>query len=288
MYQIMFYGGLVCTFVFLIASVILFIKNDVRKKIGDLTGANARKEIKKLNEEIQSNQERMEALSNHNNKINFQITEDAPETEKPQKKKRFSAKKTVSKQDEATDLLLQDEQTDLLAEDEVTSRLSADEATDVLNRDEAADVLSEERVTDVLVQDALSHYEEDATDVLMQESTDILYGKDATDVLMQESTDILYGEDATDVLMQESTDVLYGEDATDVLTDEATAVLTETLVSNAETELLYEEIKISEGAFDSILNGATDPDAVTEEASTQNNVFEIEEDVTVVHTDDSI
>ena len=288
MYQIMFYGGLVCTFVFLIASVILFIKNDVRKKIGDLTGANARKEIKKLNEEIQSNQERMEALSNHNNKINFQITEDAPETEKPQKKKRFSAKKTVSKQDEATDLLLQDEKTDLLAEDEVTSRLSADEATDVLNRDEAADVLSEERVTDVLVQDALSHYEEDATDVLMQESTDILYGKDATDVLMQESTDILYGEDATDVLMQESTDVLYGEDATDVLTDEATAVLTETLVSNAETELLYEEIKISEGAFDSILNGATDPDAVTEEASTQNNVFEIEEDVTVVHTDDSI
>ena len=288
MYQIMFYGGLVCTFVFLIASVILFIKNDVRKKIGDLTGANARREIKKLNEEIQSNQERMEALSDHNNKINFQITEDAPETEKPQKKKRFSAKKTVSKQDEATDLLLQDEKTDLLAEDEVTSRLSADKATDVLNRDEAADVLSEERVTDVLVQDALSHYEEDATDVLMQESTDILYGEDATDVLMQESTDILYGEDATDVLMQESTDVLYGEDATDVLTDEATAVLTETLVSNAETELLYEEIKISEGAFDSILNGATDPDAVTEEASTQNNVFEIEEDVTVVHTDDSI
>ena len=288
MYQIMFYGGLVCTFVFLIASVILFIKNDVRKKIGDLTGANARKEIKKLNEEIQSNQERMEALSDHNNKINFQITEDAPETEKPQKKKRFSAKKTVSKQDEATDLLLQDEKTDLLAEDEVTSRLSADEATDVLNRDEAADVLSEERVTDVLVQDALSHYEEDATDVLMQESTDILYGEDATDVLMQESTDLLYGEDATDVLMQESTDVLYGEAATDVLTDEATAVLTETLVSNAETELLYEEIKISEGAFDSILNGATDPDAVTEEASTQNNVFEIEEDVTVVHTDDSI
>ena len=275
MYQIMFYVGLVCTFVFLIASVILFIKNDVRKKIGDLTGANARKEIKKLNEEMQSNQERMEALSDHNNKINFQITEDAPETEKPQKKKRFSAKKTVSKQDEATDLLLQDEKTDLLAEDEVTSRLSADEATDVLNRDEAADVLSEERVTDVLVQDALSHYEEDATDVLMQESTDILYG-----------------EDATDVLTQESTDVLYGEDATDVLTDEATAVLTEhvmeTLVSNAETELLYEEIKISEGAFDSILNGATDPDAVTEEASTQNNVFEIEEDVTVVHTDDSI
>ncbi len=288
MYQIMFYVGLVCTFVFLIASVILFIKNDVRKKIGDLTGANARKEIKKLNEEMQSNQERMEALSDHNNKINFQITEDAPETEKPQKKKRFSAKKTVSKQDEATDLLLQDEKTDLLAEDEVTSRLSADEATDVLNRDEAADVLSEERVTDVLVQDALSHYEEDATDVLMQESTDILYGEDATDVLMQESTDILYGEDATDVLMQESTDVLYGEDATDVLTDEATAVLTETLVSNVETELLYEEIKISEGAFDSILNGATDPDAVTEEASTQNNVFEIEEDVTVVHTDDSI
>mgnify|MGYP004615125895 FL=1 len=288
MYQIMFYGGLVCTFVFLIASVILFIKNDVRKKIGDLTGANARKEIKKLNEEMQSNQERMEALSDHNNKINFQIMEDAPETEKPQKKKRFSAKKTVSKQDEATDLLLQDEKTDLLAEDEVTSRLSADKATDVLNRDEAADVLSEERVTDVLVQEALSPYEEDATDVLMQESTDILYGEDATDVLMQESTDILYGEDATDVLMQESTDVLYGEDATDVLTDEATAVLTETLVSNAETELLYEEIKISEGAFDSILNGATDPDAVTEEASTQNNVFEIEEDVTVVHTDDSI
>lgn len=254
MYQIMFYGGLVCTFVFLIASVILFIKNDVRKKIGDLTGANARKEIKKLNEEMQSNQERMEALSDHNNKINFQIMEDAPETEKPQKKKRFSAKKTVSKQDEATDLLLQDEKTDLLAEDEVTSRLSADKATDVLNRDEAADVLSEERVTDVLVQEALSPYEEDATDVLMQESTD----------------------------------VLYGEDATDVLTDEATAVLTETLVSNAETELLYEEIKISEGAFDSILNGATDPDAVTEEASTQNHVFEIEEDVTVVHTDDSI
>ena len=48
MYEIMFYAGTVLACLFLIISIILFIKNGVWKLMGDVTGLNARRAIKKL------------------------------------------------------------------------------------------------------------------------------------------------------------------------------------------------------------------------------------------------
>ena len=48
MYEMMFYGGLVSFAVGLIVTIALFVKNDVGKVIGDLTGYNAKKAMKEL------------------------------------------------------------------------------------------------------------------------------------------------------------------------------------------------------------------------------------------------
>jgi len=48
MFQMMFYVGLVLALFFLVVSVILFVKNDVAKLMGDITGWNAKREIRKL------------------------------------------------------------------------------------------------------------------------------------------------------------------------------------------------------------------------------------------------
>ena len=47
MFQIMFYAGLVFTIVFLILTVFFFVKHDVAKQVGDVTGRNAKKAIRK-------------------------------------------------------------------------------------------------------------------------------------------------------------------------------------------------------------------------------------------------
>lgn len=51
MYRIMFISGLVCFCVFLLISMVLFVKNDIAKLIGDLTGWNAKRTIRKMNKE---------------------------------------------------------------------------------------------------------------------------------------------------------------------------------------------------------------------------------------------
>ena len=50
MFRIMFLTGLAFTILFLLLSIILFVKNDVAKLIGDVTGWNARRAIKRINE----------------------------------------------------------------------------------------------------------------------------------------------------------------------------------------------------------------------------------------------
>lgn len=47
MYRIMFVSGLALSGVFLICSIVLFFRNRISKLIGDLTGWNAKKAIKK-------------------------------------------------------------------------------------------------------------------------------------------------------------------------------------------------------------------------------------------------
>lgn len=231
MYQIMFYVGLACTFIFLVASVVLFVKNDVKKRIGDLTGTNARKAIKKLNEGANNSQKMTEATEDNKTDVHSKIKVIDKTTKKSVEKKAALSDKRVK--EESTDSLVpDDEATDVLPTiDEATEMLYQDELTDVLTEDEATDVLTEDEATELLTED-------------------------------------------------EATDVLTDDEATDILTED----ITEPLTMEEATELLYEEIKISEGSFDSILNGATNP----EEDSSIPDIFEVEEDVTVVHTQEKI
>ena len=57
MYEMMFYGGLVSFAVGLIVTIVLFVRNDVGKVIGDLTGYNAKKAMKELQKKKEEKQQ---------------------------------------------------------------------------------------------------------------------------------------------------------------------------------------------------------------------------------------
>lgn len=264
MYQMMFYGGLAGTFIFLILSVVLFIKNDVRKRIGDLTGANARKAIKEINEKAQRQYLEKES-GEETGKIVIHEEKTDNEVEKTIKKASKKTKKPVIRKP-----AFRDEDTKVPeSDDELT------EVLPTLNNQEAA------------------------TDVLYDEQTSVLAGDEAMELLTdEEGTELLNRDEATELLIEE---------------------VTETLASEEETELLYDEVNISSGGFNSILNGATNPDIVSGDDGEKTDlltaailagytdgdrsvqeeplatemipipdVFEVEEDVTVVHTEDMI
>ncbi|MGN0437205.1 MAG: hypothetical protein ACI4F4_01695 [Lachnospiraceae bacterium] len=248
MYQIMFIGGMAGTFIFFLLSVFLFVKNDVRKRIGDLTGANARKAIKESYEKSHKNQKVLEGES-----AEIMIRE------KPAQKDSVKKSLKVEKKHKTEEWALGDEATELLND----SR-DLEEATELLQTeigDEATELLQTNDIG------------EEVTELLQ---TNI--GDDATELLRYDND-----PEATDVLYQ------YQDEETELLSQEETAVLlqnvTETLVGEESTEPLYEEVNISEGDMDSILNGAVNSG---EEMVAMPDIFEVEEDVTVVHTDETI
>ena len=69
MYEIMFYAGTVLACLFLIISIILFIKNDVWKLMGDVTGLNARRAIKKLDKKGAEDTSKTEAIHQEVSKV---------------------------------------------------------------------------------------------------------------------------------------------------------------------------------------------------------------------------
>lgn len=265
MYQLMFYGGMAGTFIFLVLSVVLFVKNDVRKRIGDLTGANARKAIKEINEKS-----KMKHLAKESGEETGKIVIHEEKTEN-------EAEKSIKKASKKTKEPVIRKRT--FQHDDTKVPESGDEQTEIL-----------------------------PTLNIQEDATDVLYDDEQTSVLAEdEATELLTDEEGTELLNQ--------EDATELLTEE----VTETLVSEEETELLYEEVHISAGGFNSILNGATNPDIASgddeektdlltstilagytdEEVPLEEDsfaseivpipdIFEVEEDVTVVHTEDMI
>lgn len=52
MYEIMFYGGTFFTVAAFICTVVFLIKNNVAKLIGDITGVNVKKAVKKMDKKI--------------------------------------------------------------------------------------------------------------------------------------------------------------------------------------------------------------------------------------------
>ena len=212
--NVMLFGGIALAVVFAVIAVILFVKLDIPKVIGDLSGSTARKQIKEIREKgyesLQgSGASKKDAIKSKGStsKIEVRDIKGKSASEEVSRKGNERYKKAVDElnksrshhhtrpeeadSEKATDILRPEEdyekETDILRPEE-----DYEKETDVLRSEE-----DYEKETDVLRAD--DEYERE-TDILTSEDE----ADAATDVLSTDS-------DATDVL---STD----DDATDVLT----------------------------------------------------------------------
>ena len=187
MYEIMFYTGLVLFVIGFIVTAVLFVKNHVAKTIGDLTGYNAKKAVKKLQEERAEKMQNVEP-------VKF----DVPRSKKLQKTKKRKVKEDVDiegffeTEEDITvfggEVVTQmpktvlDEEDDMDKDDEVTDLLydDSEEQSDILGEDVATEVLAEEEMTDDLA-------DKEMTDDLDEdEMTSILADEEKTEVLPEE------------------------------------------------------------------------------------------------------
>lgn len=114
MFKIMFYAGLALSIVFLVISIILFVRNNVAKLIGDVTGWNTKKAMKELHKKSA-----------------------------PRKAENIlTDSEGISVRDEGTTLLMEEESTTLLVEEETT--LLSEESTALLNGDETTLLVEED------------------------------------------------------------------------------------------------------------------------------------------------
>ena len=270
--NVMLFGGIALAVVFAVIAVILFVKLDIPKVIGDLSGSTARKQIKEIREKgyesLQgSGASKKDAIKSKGStsKIEVRDIKGKSASEEVSRKGNERYKKAVDElnksrshhhtrpeeadSEKATDILRPEEdyekETDILRPEE-----DYEKETDILRPEE-----DYEKETDVLRSE--EDYEKE-TDVLRaddeyERETDILTSEDEADA----ATDVLSSDDATDVLSTDSdaTDILStDEDATDVLTMDTEAS------DSSETDIQGEE---AEG-------------------------FPLLVDVVVVHTDESI
>ncbi len=274
--NVMLFGGIALAVVFAVIAVILFVKLDIPKVIGDLSGSTARKQIKEIREKgyesLQgSGASKKDAIKSKGStsKIEVRDIKGKSASEEVSRKGNERYKKAVDElnksrshhhtrpeeadSEKATDILRPEEdyekETDILRPEE-----DYEKETDILRPEE-----DYEKETDILRPE--EDYEKE-TDVLRSEEdyekeTDVLRADDE----YERETDILTSEDEADA----ATDVLSTDsDATDVLStdDDATDVLT----------------------MDTEASDSSETDIQGEEAEK----FPLLVDVVVVHTDESI
>ncbi len=274
--NVMLFGGIALAVVFAVIAVILFVKLDIPKVIGDLSGSTARKQIKEIREKgyesLQgSGASKKDAIKSKGStsKIEVRDIKGKSAFEEVSRKGNERYKKAVDElnksrshhhtrpeeadSEKATDILRPEEdyekETDILRPEE-----DYEKETDILRPEE-----DYEKETDILRPE--EDYEKE-TDVLRSEEdyekeTDVLRADDE----YERETDILTSEDEADA----ATDVLSTDsDATDVLStdDDATDVLT----------------------MDTEASDSSETDIQGEEAEK----FPLLVDVVVVHTDESI
>ncbi len=202
-YNIMIYGGIALAVIFAVVAVILFIRLDIPKVIGDLTGHTAKKRIKEIQEKgyesVQgSGASKKEAIKEKTNsgKISVRDIQSNEESETT-KIANNRYQKAISEAEKVVTHNDYERETDVLGSDNDYER-----ETDVLNSDN-----DYERATDVLSSDTGQYYEE---------ATDVLNGgedyESETNVLSSDATESL--EEATDILSSIEDD----EQTTDVLT----------------------------------------------------------------------
>ena len=211
MYEIMFYAGTVLASLFLIISIVLFVKNGVWKLIGDVTGLNAKRAIKKLDKKGAEDTSKTEAINQEVSKVlvhratttgSLQAVTESVEKEKPRRvdrkkirKRRIKEEKTTLLQDEAqkenhNSIFEVEDEMIVLAGEEKTRVVNPEavtgEYTTLLTQEDSVNAMDEDEITTKL-------YAEDAT-------TDVLSSDDVTDVLYTE------GDQQTTLLMPEGDD----------------------------------------------------------------------------------
>ena len=253
MYEIMYYAGMVLAVVFLVATIILFIRNKVWKLIGDVTGWNAKRAIRHLQRKGAEDTSKTEAIRPETSKVlvhkttttgTLQAVPESEESEhlqqvgKTRKKKQHNFRlhkeeRTSLLQKEKTDtdsIFEVEEDVTVLAGAENPNQMPEAEATDtyttVLSSREAGEATEEEEVTTKL------YCEEDTAELSQDEQTDVLQsGED------EETTLLSYeGDEQTTLLTRE------GDEETTLLTregDEETTLLTRE--GDEETTLLAME-----------------------------------------------
>ncbi|MDD6071118.1 MAG: hypothetical protein PUC12_09965 [Clostridiales bacterium] len=273
MYEAMFYIGLVLFIIGFIVSVILFIRNDVAKIIGDLTGYNARKAVEKIQREREGKKqpagEDLSEVGKKNNRRKLRKDEktdvlplvsntEKAETLSADLKNTKSSKKVEDMETAGFEGVFETEEDVTVFGGEVvthmpTTVLSEESSSqDVSVKPEEIPELSKAS-TKVLKENnsgvhilpnginALASDEElakmlaeEENGILTEEETGIL--TEETGILTEEGTDILVGEE-TDILAGEETEMSDSDAATDLLYDESmekTTLLTE----NDETDVL--------------------------------------------------
>ena len=248
--NVMLFGGIALAVVFAVIAVILFVKLDIPKVIGDLSGSTARTQIKEIREKgyesLQgSGASKKDAIKSKGStsKIEVRDIKGKSASEEVSRKGNERYKKAVDELNKSRS----HHHTRLEEAD-------SEKATDILRPEE-----DYEKETDILRPE--EDYEKE-TDVLRSEEdyekeTDVLRADDE----YERETDILTSEDEADA----ATDVLSTDsDATDVLStdDDATDVLT----------------------MDTEASDSSETDIQGEEAEK----FPLLVDVVVVHTDESI
>lgn len=248
MYEIMYYAGMVLAAAFLIATIILFIRNKVWKLIGDVTGWNAKRAIRHLQRKGAEDTSKTEAIRPETSKVLVHKTtttgtlQAVPESEhlqqvgKTRKKKQHNFRlhkeeRTSLLQKEKTDtdsIFEVEEDVTVLAGAENPNRMPEAEAIDtyttVLSSREAGEATEEEEVTTKL------YCEEETEELSQDEQTDVLQsGEDEETTLLscegdEQTTFLTREEDEETTLLTRE-----GDEETTLLAregDEATTLLT--------------------------------------------------------------
>ena len=265
LYTIMLYGGIALAVICAVVAVILFVKLDIPKAIGIVTGSTARKQIEEIREKGYESVQgggasKKEAIKSKDKKEHIEVRSVSASAGK----QADNSGKQESRGDHVSaSAKHQAAVRNAVRENVNTVRYEEDEATDVLGEnynEEATDVLTE-------------GYEEGATDVLTDS-----YEEGATDVLTES-----YEEGATDVLTES-----YEEGATDVLTESyeegETDVLTESYEEGA-TDILTEDYEENEGETNVLTAGLEDGERTDVRKDTKLKMIV---DVIVVHTDEVV
>lgn len=293
MYTVMFYGGLILAIASLILSIVLFVKNDVAKLLADITGWSSKTAVKKMKKDK------------------------ASETAKQAKRvsdKKIGEKKAVTS-DPIENIFQSEEDMMVLAGESTDSEKPVSEISEVLRggpiqlpdsegdevdgilfgkgkqtmprkkrritlAGEATDVLGEgERITDLLenIETDVLPYGNKETDVL-DTSTDIL--DKATDLLQENrATDVLWENKNSEFEEDEDTN----EDTTDVLCAESD----EDEADSEESEITEVLCADSKGSTEILTSDDKSMNLLNEEQPLP-DIFDVQDNATVVHTKDKI